>query len=102
MGSRARVTVTLPEGVVEEIDRRERNRSRFVLEAVERELDRRRREELRRSLANPHPDSDALADLGLEDWAGNLPEEPAADMVDLDGGRAVRWIPGQGWIEQDG
>ena len=38
-----RVTVTLPAEVVEDIDRQERNRSRFVLEAVRRELKRRQR-----------------------------------------------------------
>src|SRR5580704_10001092 len=37
------------------IDWREKNRSRFVAEAVRRELDRRRRAELRRSLNDPHP-----------------------------------------------
>ncbi len=42
----ARVTITLPAGLVEDIDRMERNRSSFVLEAVRRELQRRRREQL--------------------------------------------------------
>lgn len=101
MAVRARVTVTLPEDVVREIDRRERNRSRFVMEAVKRELARRRREELRQSLANPHAESEALADAGLAEWARGLPEESASDMLDLGGGRAVRWIPGQGWSEED-
>jgi len=39
-----RVTVTLPETIVEEIDRWEKNRSKFVLEASLRELELRRRE----------------------------------------------------------
>jgi len=47
-----RVTVTLPESLVRDIDRREENRSKFVAEAVRRELDRRRRCDLRRSLAS--------------------------------------------------
>ncbi len=38
-----RVTVTMPGQVVEEIDRMERNRSAFVLEAVRNEIKRRRR-----------------------------------------------------------
>ncbi len=52
-----RVTVTLPNDLVGEIDRREKNRSKFIAEAVRNELDRRRRDELRRSLDNPHPES---------------------------------------------
>ena len=51
-----RVTVTLPADVVRDIDRREKNRSKFVTETVRHELDRRRRDELRRSLQNPHPE----------------------------------------------
>ena len=43
-----RVTVTLPTELVSQIDRIEKNRSRFMLLAVRRELRRRRREELRR------------------------------------------------------
>ena len=34
-----RVTVTLPEELVRDIDRREKNRSRFVAEAIRREVD---------------------------------------------------------------
>jgi hypothetical protein len=94
-----RVTITLPTEVVEDIDRRERNRSRFVLEAVRRELKRRQREELKRSLEKPHPEASALAEAGFDDWAGRLPDEKTSDLVDLRTGRAVRWVPGRGWIE---
>ena len=38
MGTTERVTVTLAAELVEGIDRLERNRSRFIAEAVEREL----------------------------------------------------------------
>jgi metal-responsive CopG/Arc/MetJ family transcriptional regulator len=38
MATTARVTVTLPVDLVEGIDRVERNRSRFIAEAVEHEL----------------------------------------------------------------
>ncbi len=51
-----RVTVTLSNDLVQDIDRREKNRSKFVADAVRNELDRRRREELRKSLMNPHPE----------------------------------------------
>jgi hypothetical protein len=94
-----RVTVTLPTEVVEDIDRRERNRSRFVLDAVRRELKRRQREELRRSLENAHPETSALAEAGFADWAARLPDEESSDLVDARAGRSVHWVPGRGWIE---
>src|SRR5229473_3522209 len=94
-----RVTVTLPAEVVQDIDRREPNRSRFILEAVRRELKRRQRQELNRSLQNPHPETGELADAGFEEWAARLPEEKASDLVDLRKGRSVRWVPGRGWLE---
>ncbi len=94
-----RVTVTLPVELVRDIDRRERNRSKFILEAVQRELKRRRRAELHRSLRNPHPESRGLADLGLRDWASHLPAEDCEGLVNIKAGKAVRWQPGRGWVE---
>jgi hypothetical protein len=93
-----RVTITLPADVVEDIDRRERNRSRFILDAVRRELKRRQREELKRSLNNPHPETSELADAGFADWGAGLPDEKASDLVDVHAGRAVRWVSGRGWV----
>jgi hypothetical protein len=95
-----RVTVTLPADVVEDIDCRERNRSRFILDAVRRELKRRQREELKRSLYHPHPETSELADAGFADWGARLPDEKASDLVDVRAGRAVRWVPGRGWIDE--
>ena len=94
-----RVTVTLPNDLVRDIDRREKNRSKFVADAVRRELDRRRRAELRRSLHNPHPESAVLAEQGLEEWSRGLPEEDTEALVDSSAGKAVRWVPGEGWRE---
>ena len=94
----ARVTITLPPELVEEIDRRERNRSRFVLEAVRREVQRRRREELRRSLADSHPESLELVDAGLEKW-GEGSQAEAVDLLDSRSGRSVLWVPGKGWTK---
>ena len=94
-----RVTVTLSEDLLRDIDRRERNRSKFVAEAVRRELDRRRRAELRLSLENPHPESAELTEQGLEEWSRGLPEEDAESLLDNKAGKAVRWIPGEGWVE---
>ena len=99
MASVERITVSLPRDLLKDIDRCERNRSKFVAEAVRREIDRRRRAELRRSLANPHPESAELAEQGLEEWSRGLPEEDAGSLVDGSAGRAVRWVPGQGWVE---
>jgi Arc/MetJ-type ribon-helix-helix transcriptional regulator len=99
MPTNERVTVTLPTEVVRDIDRLEKNRSKFVLEAVRHELKRRRREDLQRSLRNPHPEIEQLAEEGFDEWAGSLPEEDAADLVDLKAGTSVRWVPGEGWKE---
>ena len=98
MATTERVTVTLPLELVESIDRIERNRSRFIAEAVSNELVRRRREGLRRSLARPHPDAAELAETGLADWGASLPKDDG-ELVDINGGKAVRWVEGQGWVE---
>jgi len=95
-----RVTVTLPSELIREIDRLEKNRSKFVLAAVKRELIRRRREELKRSLENPHPETEAFAELGFDDWARSLPQENLSELLDPNAGRRVRWIPGEGWIDE--
>lgn len=92
--ARSRVTVTLPEELLIEVDRHDPNRSRFIHEAVARELERRRRELLRQSLASPHPESEELANLGLGDWIGKPDDQ---DLLDPAAGTAVRWIPGEGW-----
>jgi hypothetical protein len=94
-----RVTVTLPADLVRGIDRLEKNRSKFIQEAARRELERRRRDLLARSLRSPHPETAELAEAGFEDWASSLPEEDAAGLVDLRAGTDVRWVPGEGWTE---
>jgi hypothetical protein len=88
----------MPDEVVRNIDRRERNRSKFILQAVQHELERRQQEELRRSLRNPHPESQEMAELGLLDWAGQLAEGDE-DLLDPSAGKDLRWTPGEGWIE---
>jgi Arc/MetJ-type ribon-helix-helix transcriptional regulator len=100
MASFERVTVTLPTGLVRDIDRREKNRSKFVADAVRHELDMRRREELRRSLRNPHPECAELADEGLEAWTRNLPAEDAEALVDSSLGKPIEWVAGKGWAER--
>lgn len=92
---KTRVTVTLPQNLLEEIDLQVKNRSRFILEAVERELERRRQELLRASLAMPHAESGSLADLGLENWIKAGCEE--SGLLDSEGGQEVRWTPELGW-----
>jgi hypothetical protein len=100
MANVERVTVSLTSDLLKDIERREKNRSKFVAEAVRRELDRRRRAELRRSLQNPHPESAELAEQGIEEWSRDLPDEDAEALVDSNGGKAVRWVPGEGWVEE--
>lgn len=99
MASVERVTVTLPTDLVRDIDRLEKNRSKFVTDAVRHELDRRRREELHRSLRNPQPESALFADVGLDAWTRSLPEEDTESLVDSSAGEAIHWVPGEGWVE---
>ena len=99
MATTERVTVTLPVELVESIDRYERNRSRFIAEAVEHELGRRRREGLLRSLKRPHPEATELAETGLADWGASLPPDDEG-LVDMNAGKPVRWLEGQGWVEE--
>jgi len=92
------VTVTLSAELLHEIDRLERNRSRFISEAVQHELTRRRRDALRQSISSPHPETIELVDGGLADWASDLPDDE--DLVDLNSGTAVSWINGKGWVSE--
>jgi hypothetical protein len=95
------VTVTLHIDLVKSIDRFERNRSRFITEAVERELVQRRREGLFRSLASPHSEAAELAETGFAVWAASLPAHDEG-LVDQAAGKPVRWVEGQGWVEAAG
>jgi hypothetical protein len=98
--SLSRVTVTLPEDLVAEMDRSAPNRSRFVVEAVTRELARRRRAALRASLSSPHPESLLVAEAGLGEWGRSLPAGDAEGLLDPSEGRRVRWVAGKGWKER--
>jgi hypothetical protein len=92
--------VTIPAELVAGIDRFERNRSRFIADAVRHELKRRRRQELLRSLEEPHPDSLSTAALGLDNWGQGLPSGDH-DLLDPSGGVPVQWSVEQGWQEPD-
>jgi hypothetical protein len=94
-----RVTVTLSTDLVKDIDRREKNRSKFIAGAVRNELARLRREDLRRSLQNPHTESAELAEQGLDEWTRNLPLEDTEALLDRSAGTPIRWVPGEGWVE---
>ncbi len=93
-----RVTVTLPDELVAEIDRWENNRSRFVQIAAERELESRRRRQLELSLSWPHAESQQVSEAGMEAW-GSGGDSGDETLVDRSVGRAVRWTPGNGWVE---
>jgi post-segregation antitoxin (ccd killing protein) len=97
-----RVTVTIPSDLLRDVDRLERNRSRFIQDAVRHEVERRRTEELARSLRNPHPESTLLAAEGMAEWAARMPGEDAEGLVRADAGRRVHWVEGQGWIGDEG
>ncbi len=99
--NKTRISITLPPSVVREIDKAESNRSQFVLEAVSRELERRRRARLRESLDAPHPESRELAEEGLADWFTESGLSDVEDLLVLDGGRDVSWRPGRGWIGEE-
>ena len=93
-----RVTVTLPERIIDEIDFLESNRSRFIAEAAQRELLRRRRKELRRSLSHPHPETLSNEEMGIQDWGDSSGADDEA-LVDSAAGHDLRWKPGKGWTE---
>ena len=93
-----RVTVTLPADLVEKIDQLERNRSRFIAEAVQHELAQRRQDALLQSIRNPHPDTTEFVDMGVSDWISDLRDDDA--LVDASAGTPVRWIEGQGWTKE--
>ncbi len=95
-----RVTVTLPEELVSEIDRWEANRSRFLLVAAERELEARRQAALELSLSHPHAESFQVAEAGMEDWDANWSADDE-QLLDEGSGRSVRWEAEEGWVEVD-
>lgn len=92
--------MTLPRELVLELARVAENRSRFVAEAIRRELGRRRHEALKASLENPHPETVEMAEAGFAEWAAGA-SEADADLLDPRGGTAVRWSPEGGWMRKD-
>jgi hypothetical protein len=68
---------------VRDIDRQEKNRSRFVAEAVRQELERRRRAELRKSLQARHPETAFRRTRKPRNQQGRLARGVVV-MVDLD------------------
>jgi hypothetical protein len=93
-----RVTFKLPTDLARAVRRLARNRSRFVAQAIRRELDRRRRGSLRAALENPHPETARLAEVGFDEWAREASD--CAGLVDPRGGTAVRWSPEKGWVKR--
>jgi hypothetical protein len=59
----------------------------------------RRREGLLRSLQCPHPEAAELAETGVADWGASLPDD-SEGLVDVAAGKPVRWVEGQGWVEE--
>src|SRR3970040_610169 len=98
MPATERVTITLPADLLEEVDQLERNRSRFIAEAVQHEVARRHRAALMESVRSPHPETTELGGAGLSNWTSDLPDDEGP--IDPTGGTPVRWVEGQGWIEE--
>jgi hypothetical protein len=92
------VTVTLSNALVREIDLLEKNRSKFIAEAVRNELDRRPHGELHRSLDNPHPESPELAEPGLEEWTRDFSRGRCCGTRRQQRWHAIRWVSGVGWV----
>jgi hypothetical protein len=99
MSSPELVTISLSADLVDSIDQVDPNRSRFIAEAVTRELERRRRSQLLASLATPHPDSVQFLDAGHAEWVAGAHTDDEL-LLDADGGVPVRWVEGTGWIEE--
>lgn len=91
-----RVTVTLSSEIVRAIDREEPNRSRSVPKTVSSELDRRRSEQLKKSLLNPHPETLEIAEVGFAAWAESI-SDGAAELVAPETGEPLRWSAEHGW-----
>ena len=98
MSTSERVTITLPADLLEEVDGLERNRSRFIAQAVQHEVARRRRAALLESVRTPHPETTQLVDTELSDWTADLPDDEG--LLDPNAGTPVRWIEGQGWTKE--
>ena len=98
MSASERVTITLPARLLHEVDQVERNRSRFIAEAVQHELTRRRRAALLESVRSPHSETTQFVDAGLTDWTSELPDDEG--LLDPSTGTAVRWVEGQGWVKE--
>jgi hypothetical protein len=56
--------------------------------------------EFHQSLRNPHPECNETARQGFDEWMCRLLEEDAEELVDARAGKPVRWIPGEGWVEE--
>ena len=70
----------------------------LLAKLVEREISRRRRAGLLRSLESPHPDAALVAAAGLADWGVGMPAEDEG-LIDLSAGTRVRWVEGTGWVK---
>ena len=96
MGSTCRLTLTLPAELAQRLRRLAGNRSRFVEEAIRRELAREGRKSLLAALKAPHPETERLAEVGFAEWA--RADDACTDLVDPLGGTPIRWCPTKGWI----
>ena len=71
-----------------------------ITDALRHEIDRRTKESLQASLADPRPETMIMAEMGLADWARRLPADEISDLVYLSQGQPIRWEAGRGWVEE--
>lgn len=69
---------------------------------MRRDVQRRRREEVCRSLASPHPESSELANAGLKEWRTRARRRESSELLDPGEGKPVRWVQGRGWVDAKG
>lgn len=92
-----RISVSLPEELVNEIDRSAPDRDSFVAEAVKHELTRRQKDGLQASLEYPHAKTLLVAEAPLCEWPEGVPADEWSDVLDEDSGEEIRWVEGKGW-----
>lgn len=92
-----RITLTLPSEVVTAIDRTTHDRDSFVTDAVRHEIDRRREDQLQRSLDRPHPETSMANKSVPRDWPTGVPHDEWDELLTSELGQDICWEEEKGW-----
>ena len=92
-----RIALTLPSEVITEIDRTTHDRDSFVEDAVRHEIDRRREDQLRRSLDDPHPETSKAVGSSPSNWPTGVPHDEWDELLRSELGEEIRWEEAKGW-----